>query len=280
MPEPMTSSPVQDPSTVAVVVPMSNRTHLTLEEQISFRHLVHFLGKYDKYFVIPKSLNVSYPGFMSQCFSDKFFGSREANNRLMFSRKFYKAFSDYKYILIYQLDCLVFSDQLTEWCTLDVDYIGAPWIKCPDLPRVNIPRVGNGGFSLRKVKSFLGVLNSKEYWHDPVVYWKNFCALKPKPIQYVNIPRKYLARVRVLNGVQQHIRSRYLANHGHEDRFWSKEASKYLPAFQIPPVETALRFAFEASPRLCFALNGQELPFGCHAWHRYDRAFWEPYLLP
>jgi hypothetical protein len=33
------------------------------------------------------------------------------------------------------------------------------------------------------------------------------------------------------------------------------------------------------APRLCFELNGRKLPFGCHAWQRYDRGFWEPYLL-
>ncbi len=25
--------------------------------------------------------------------------------------------------------------------------------------------------------------------------------------------------------------------------------------------------------------NGGKLPFGCHAWPRWDRAFWEPYLI-
>src|SRR2546428_8872531 len=200
MPHPTISPTVSDAPTVAVVVPMSNRKHLTPEEELSFRHLVHFLGQYDKYLVIPESLDIHYPGFTLQRFSDKFFGSHEANTRLMLSRKFYNAFREYKYILVYQLDCLVFSDQLMEWCTLDLDYIGAPWIQCPDLPWVKMSHVGNGGFSLRQVESFLCVLDSKEYWHDPEEYWKRFCSLRSKPIQYLNIPRKYLARIRFLNG--------------------------------------------------------------------------------
>src|SRR5438093_5469274 len=110
--------------TVAVVVPMHNRTEITPEEEISFRHLVHFLGRYDKYLVIPKSLKVSYPGFDIKRFDNRFFGSTEANKKLIFSPKFYKAFMDYKYILMNQLDCLVFSDRLEEWCGLDLDYIG------------------------------------------------------------------------------------------------------------------------------------------------------------
>ena len=35
----------------------------------------------------------------------------------------------------------------------------------------------------------------------------------------------------------------------------------------------------EVSPRLCFERNHRQLPFGCHAWARYDGAFWEPHLL-
>jgi len=44
-------------------------------------------------------------------------------------------------------------------------------------------------------------------------------------------------------------------------------------------VEEGLRFAFEGAPRMCFELNQQKLPFGCHAWAKFDRSFWEPYLI-
>jgi hypothetical protein len=63
------------------------------------------------------------------------------------------------------------------------------------------------------------------------------------------------------------------------DYFWSDEAVKYWPDFKIASVETGLKFAFEVAPRWCFERNGGRLPFGCHAWPRYDRAFWEPHLL-
>ena len=44
-------------------------------------------------------------------------------------------------------------------------------------------------------------------------------------------------------------------------------------------VAFALAFAFEAEPRRCFERLGR-LPFGCHRWQKFDRAFWEPHLLP
>jgi hypothetical protein len=68
-------------------------------------------------------------------------------------------------------------------------------------------------------------------------------------------------------------------NKRNEDQFWSDQATKYYPAFRIASFETGLRFAFEVDPRRCYELNNQTLPFGCHAWHKYDRSFWEPYLL-
>jgi hypothetical protein len=41
-----------------------------------------------------------------------------------------------------------------------------------------------------------------------------------------------------------------------------------------------MRFAFEAEPRACYERIGRALPFGAHRWQRFDRAFYEPFLLP
>src|SRR5258706_2638121 len=119
---------------VAVVVPMSNRSQLTTDETISFKHLRHFLGHYDKYLVVPKTLQIHFPGFDKRAFDDRFFGSVQAHRRLLFSARFYEAFRDYEFILIYHPDALVFSDQLEYWCGQDFDYIGAPWVVHKDAP--------------------------------------------------------------------------------------------------------------------------------------------------
>jgi hypothetical protein len=267
--------------TVAVVVPLYNRRELTADEQISLRHLQHYLGKYDKYMIVPKTLHVTYPGFTIKRFADSFFGSTIANTRLMLSAKLYQAFSDYKYILIYQLDALVFSDQLLKWCDTDLDYVGAPWLHCPDSPWVKVPRVGNGGLSLRKVESFLRVFHSDRLRVEPNAYWASFCEGRPAYIQFLNLPRKYLKRFVLFNGARREMARWHLTDiaRRNEDYFWSDEAVRYYPEFKIAPVDVGLRFAFEVGPRYCFELNNRQLPFGCHAWPRYDRDFWEPYLL-
>lgn len=267
--------------TVAVVVPGYAREEFTSDEEISLRHMEHFLGRYDKYLVVPQGLSINRPGFRVMGLDQRFFGSHVANTRLLLSPSFYKKFADYKYILLCHLDALVLSDQLEEWCNLDLDYIAAPWIKCDDSPYVERERVGNGGFSLRKVESFLRVIYSDQYWVEPDAYWRSVCAQNPGLSRYLFLLKRYLKSFRVFNGARREMASWYLRADGrqNEDFFWADEAVRYYPPFRVASVEVGLRFAFEVAPRRCFELNHGNLPFGCHAWPRYDRAFWEPYLL-
>lgn len=268
-------------SSVAVVVPGYNRAEFTEDEEISFRHLEHYLGRYDKFLVVPQSLSIERPGFHLQRFSDSYFGSAIANARLMLSPAFYEAFKAYRYVLIYQLDALVFSDRLMEWCAMDWDYVGAPWLQCADSPWVGAPRVGNGGFSLRKVSSFLRVLSSDAYWVDPEVYWQRIVAGRSWYVRSVNLPRKWYKQIKRFNNVKRELGSWHLRPDGtkNEDHFWADEAVRYDFQFKVAPFNVGLDFAFEVVPRQCFELNQHRLPFGCHAWPRYDRSFWEPYLL-
>ena len=260
---------------VAVVVPMSFREEMTPEEVISCRHLTHHLSKYDKYAVVPRGSKIRLPGLDLREFGPEYFGSAAAHNRLMLSQHFYERFTDYEFLLVYHLDSLVFSDQLEEWCAREFDFIGPPWLPGPDTPWVVRPGVGNGGFCLRRTASLLRVLNSDRYWQDPEEFWMAFCRNRSLPSRFVNLPRKYVKYIRRFNGVERQI-SKWDDN---EDRFWAQYATHYDPGFRIAPVDTALRFAFEADPRKCLELNGGKLPFGCHGWFRYDRAFWEPFLI-
>jgi hypothetical protein len=267
--------------TVAIVIPMHNRKELTSDEQISFNHLTHYLKDYDKYLVIPEILDVNLPGCMLKRFDNQYFGSVEAYTRLMLTEQFYRAFQDYKYILIYHLDALVLSDRLSEWCETDLDYIGPPWFPCDDSPWVKTPRVGNGGLSLRKIGTFLGVFHSEKYWVDPNEYWHALYADKPAHVRMLNWPRKFAKRLLPFNNARREMAQWHLRPDGtrNEDHFWSDRAIHYYPELKVASFDIGLRFAFEVAPRLCYELNQRKLPFGCHAWPRYDRGFWEPYLL-
>jgi len=269
---------------VAVVVPLSSRPELNAEEELSLNHLCHYLKPYDKYLVLPEGVKFERPGFTSMGFPKKFFGSAAAHNHLLIWPGFYRAFEQYEYILMYHLDSLVFGDDIAQWCNAGFDYIGAPWVPCSDTPWVIEPRVGNGGFALMKIESVLKVLHNRyrdepaSYWLDMVTRNRAHCGLLIRLLEKL---RRYFPNSRIINRPLQDWQ--VTAEPGkfgrNNDYFWSFEAVRYLPEFRVAPVDEGLKFAFEAAPRMCFEMNGGNLPFGCHAWTKFDRGFWEPYLL-
>ena len=140
---------------VAVVIPAYHE--LTDLEKISLAQCRKVLGNYPIVFIAPNDKNFS---FIEQSdivayLPPQYFQSVENYSRLMLSPDFYEAFRDFEYILIYQLDAFVFYDALEIFCAFGYDYIGAPWpyYAWKDSRKPKTPRVGNGGFSLRKVKA-------------------------------------------------------------------------------------------------------------------------------
>ncbi|MDE7155830.1 MAG: hypothetical protein K2N79_06045, partial [Muribaculaceae bacterium] len=78
--------------------------------------------------------------------------------------------------------------------------------------------------------------------------------------------------------------ARFIDNPGNhiynEDVFFSTEVNKHGLDFKYPTWQEALNFSFDKYPALCFSLNGDKLPMGCHAWYkRRMRKFWFPIIL-
>jgi len=293
----------QPTKTVAIVVPISNRPELTDDEQTSLNQLQHFLGDYDKFLVAPRGLSFELPNFTTLRFSPRFFGSPRANGRLLYRPEFYKRFLDYKYILIYHLDALVFTDDLMRWCATDIDYIGAPWIPFEEAPPwvtrhllrgsngkakpvseggfswVVEPRVGNGGLTLMKIASVLTVLRER-YRKKPVDFFKEEAANLIDEIRSSSVLKR-LTRSEFFDGPLEDHQwlNRVDQNFPSNDQFWSFFATRYMPSFRIADWKTGLSFAFETAPRQCFELNQHKLPFGCHAWGKHDRDFWTAFLV-
>jgi hypothetical protein len=53
----------------------------------------------------------------------------------------------------------------------------------------------------------------------------------------------------------------------------------FFHEFSVAPVEKAIGFSFEKLPQKLYNLNHNNLPFGCHAWFKYDFDFWEPFII-
>jgi len=160
----------------AIVIPIYKKV-LSREEEISLFQALRVLGRYDIYFVCPQSLIYEYkPDSIRKVrFDDKWFTGMRAYSELMLQKEFYQAFTDYEYLLLYQLDAFVFSDQLLEFCNQGYDYIGAPWIHGIAFYQGSgveniLHYVGNGGFSLRRIPAFLRWLKAADLsGHSKVV---------------------------------------------------------------------------------------------------------------
>ena len=231
-------------------------------------------------FLAPESLDLNRVCKMGEGierFADHFFAGIAGYNQLLTSASFYERFLADEWILICQLDCLVFRDELELWSAKGYDYIAPPWfVKFLETPEQGLWRVGNGGFSLRNVRSALRVLCKKiprgfYYPHHGSSPWETtypdpergmYERLLPWYVKYNPLQRWVT--------IEDELR-RFPRN---EDLFWAMEAPKFDPSFRVASAEEALPFAFEMSPRWCYEQNGFNLPFGCHAWARYDRDFW------
>ena len=263
----------KSPHLACVVIPVY-QSSLTAYEQISLDQCLRVLGQHPIILATPRSLDVSYltnphPQLQVRAFDDAFFKNVQSYNRLMLSEDYYQTFTDFEYMLIYQLDAFVFRDELTEWCQKGYEYIGAPWLRDRDFadwkdetvfnikkkiaiwldlkkddgvtPReiTSLNGVGNGGFSLRKIPSLLR--------------WIRF--YKKKIADYEKIH----------------------AHQYNEDVFWGIEINRYFPLISVPDFRTALRFSVEFYPeRAIQTYNNGQLPFGCHAWNIHGTDYWRP----
>ena len=153
-----------------IVIPVYKET-LDCVEEISLKRLYTVIGQsnHDVCLVYPEGLNTKvysdiYPNLKYKSFDPKYFVNTAMYSQLCISYDFYNYFSaDYKYMLIYQLDCYLFYDAIDEWCAKDYDYIGGPilstdcgWdtVKKSQEGQKWHPYVGNGGLSLRKLETF------------------------------------------------------------------------------------------------------------------------------
>jgi hypothetical protein len=267
---------------VVIVVPVY-RKELSDFEAISLKQAAKVLGRYP--FVLATSANVDtqihenilaeYQASVDKCiFKKKFFSSIQGYNKLLMSKVFYQSFKSYKYMLILQLDAFVFRDDLKKWCDKNYDYIGAPWIEGFHTPGkdADYVGVGNGGFSLRKVGSCLRVLGSFSYLERPGDLFIDFCQnLRQIPVRSLG---RLVKKLTVANNTFSFFNDfRY-----NEDDFWGRLMTRNFEWFVVPESKEAVDFSMEVCPRRMFGDNRERLPFGCHAWWRYDLDFWRPYI--
>src|SRR5690606_27341174 len=153
---------------VSVLIPVY-KSSLSSSEARSLGQCLQVLGAHPIQLVAPAGLDTSEydrcagRSLAVEYFEPAFFGSVRGYSQLLVSKVFYQRFEAHEYILIYQLDAWVFSDQLLHWCRRSYDYIGAPCLDAPPLPAGTVPllnlskylknKAANGGLSLRRAQA-------------------------------------------------------------------------------------------------------------------------------
>ena len=265
----------------AIVIPIYKEI-LNEYEICSLQQCVSVLTKYPIYLVTYKELSaVTYNGiFLSynvsvnfEYFDKEYFKDLSGYNNLMMKKEFYDRFTNYKNILIYQLDCFVFRDVLESWCNRGYDYIGAPWFddNLSHEEGANLWAVGNGGFSLRKISAFRNLF----------VTSKNLFGLKQLSKKMKLNHKGFLWVLKAwIFGYENNFQFLLSEWTDAEDLFYCLRLSETKLKLKVPELKDAIDFAFEQSPGYLFELNNNTLPFGCHAWNRYEtNSFWREYIL-
>lgn len=262
------------PFTVCIVVPVF-RELLSADEQLSLWCLKSLLGHYDCYQISPQSLKRRIAGFGHVAFEDHWFASVNSYSKLLLTARFYASFSSYEFLLIYQLDCLVFSDQLPFWCRQNFDYIGAPFPVSKIDSSQGFSRVGNGGLSLRRVEACLRVLQAPGVKLGQVMSRLRKPGLGMTDLSgspcFTRLWKFVMVHTELKVGANAYS-SQYTCN---EDLFWSDRATLLDPRFRVAPLEFGFQFAFECWPKKCLDISGGVMPFGAHAWAKHGRDFWE-----
>lgn len=282
---------------VAVVIPLY-KEKLDDNESISLNQCIKVLGNHPIKTIAPISLNTKFystffaklENYAAEQFQNKYFENIQGYNNLLLSSEFYKRFLNYKYVLIYQLDAYVFRDELRKWCKANYDYIGAPWFENYNRADERSPfiGVGNGGFSLRKTKTFIR-LHRLLTLIELLQKYKHF-NFNAKLIRLPQLIKHIL--------INTNETSEFACSNGeYEDVFWTQIVPSYLKnvsrqdliqhilnltyvSYKIAPIRDAIKFSFEVQPRRLYEINNSKLPFGCHAWDRYDYNFWKAFIDP
>ncbi len=257
---------------VGIIVPIY-RDFLDEFEKKSLESIIQHFNGFEIIFVAPKGLTTSnYSSFFSKIndirveyFSSNCFDSIDDYNQLLLEKYFYKTFEEFEYILICQLDVYVFKNKLNEWSDKGYDYVGAPWIGSErnfinlTFEKINgfirkikgkkpknterLFKVGNGGFSLRKVDRFIQI--SEEQSNQINLF------LKEKPNSDYHV----------------------------EDVFWSLYVPKIYKDYKIPEWQEALDFCMDRKPEEALKLNNNVLPMACHRFNQpKPYKFWRNYI--
>jgi hypothetical protein len=275
---------------VCIVIPVYQKISDPCEI-LSLKQGLKIFANHPIIFICPQSFEqswldqdaISHPNITFKKFDDKNFKSVHSYDAMLLDPNFYQQFHDYQFMLIYQTDAYVFEDQLNSWCDKGFDYIGAPWFKKFDISgkeKEFIEVAGNGGFSLRNVTKINDLMARKLSLKQAVTLRNILAKFRIKSHKNIAFSIKFFAEFFCKTHSFGKLCKFICTNTTppHEDYFFAAAFPKIFPEFVVAKPEDSISFSFEAQPENLYKMNGEKLPFGCHAWTKYSPNFWKKFI--
>jgi hypothetical protein len=263
---------------LVVVVIFSHNETLEDSEKISLQQCARILGKHPLRLMCPRGMDTGeYIKIAPQLVIDEVdpacLSSLPAYNRFKTDLYLYDYYRSYEYMLTYELDSFVFSDDLLYWCSKDWDFIGAPWFEGDYAPTPNASVISgvNSGFSLRKISSCRRALKSWRLMRplrEVFNVWQSHGC-------YTLGAFKLLVQQAFFWNAFHHKHNHFV---GAEDQFWTCLVPDKLKWFKVADYQSSAKFSFELLASRLYAESNHQLPFGCHKWISYEPDFWRKHI--
>ncbi len=254
-------------SNPVIVIPC-HKPKPTAEEAVSLLQCQKMLGDFPIFMLHPSGMKTNeyesiFPRLQFLAVSPEWMASISAYNKMMISPFIFNTLARYSHILIHEPDAIVLKNELLFWCEQNFDYIGAPWFHSNQKDDFTLKATGNFGLSLIKVSTVNHLFSRNPRWYTYSMITRDF--LRGLRGQVSHLKNAWFAI-----GPQGKLANAAALYKDHCDIFWSYLVPKVDSHFFIAPPEKAIRFAWETHPDKCQRICEDELPFGVHAWSKYD----------
>ena len=257
--------------TVKVIIPFY-KEQLSKWETLSLANTMKVFSKRKIVFLKPNGLDITYatapyPEAETISVTDDWLGTKRGiagYNEMMMSETFYGMFADTEYILICHTDAWVFRDELSAWCDGTYDIVAAPWPTKPLYKHFPIKQYFR--FRKRNLPDYTNITAPLKHIPRLTLYGKvgNGGLSLRKVSTHITACRKYAKEIGF-----------FIASKQNEDMFWALTPKEMV----CPDEATALSFAFDTKPRLCYKLNHKQLHMGCHRFtHKSHTRFWQQFI--
>jgi len=261
-----------------VVIPVHLPTP-SPSEVVSLRHCAKVLGCREIVILAPKNLDLGFyrellPNATDLRVEPYWMASLKAYNQMMISPLVFEALSGFTHMIVHEPDALILSDEIDYWCNQPFDYIGAPWFEgwSSAVKNARVIGVGNFGFSLHRLSTSRRVTSSFQRWYP-------YSSIKQDLRHGFRGDRERLRQGLSGLGSGGLLRGAHKLYSKHCDMFWSFTVPEVITDYRLATADIAVQFAWEVLPSRCMEMSRGNLPFGIHAWAKYNFAFLMPHLL-